>query len=159
MPRLTEAEINTEVAQYHNKIKFPKMSPAAEIADILEKICSHKHLRSLGTIELSEYSVLLASYSLFLTKEEAELNSIVQWCESHIKHIVGRNIQEVQGYFNEKDHYIRSHDTNAMALDEKKSVAEAKLNSIRYISQKINYLSEVLNNLSREKNNMRKIHI
>ena len=156
MPRLTETELKTQIDGFHETIKLPKAIPTEPIEDIVSKITSHRQLRALGTIELAEYGVLLSAYAYFLTQQEAALQSTVNWCENHIKLIVGKKVQEVNGYFSEKDVYIRANEPNAAALEEKKALAQAKLDTIKFLSQRLQYLCDTVKLLATEHSRTRR---
>lgn len=102
-----------------------------------------------------EYAVLLGNYSLYLTMQENRYTAFVGWCESNLKIIVGKNIQNVEGYFNEKDTFIRATETHAVELSDMKLIAQAKLDSIKWIAQKIQHMSSIIERLSNEKSKER----
>jgi hypothetical protein len=142
--RFISDEFAEKLESFKAEIFFPNLTPPDNINQIIQKVSSANLIKTLSITDIAENMVLLSSYSLFLTKEENRLNAYINWCESNIKFIVGQQMNQISGYFQEKDLFIRSNDTNAIKLGELKLIAEVKLNSIKFIAQKISYLSDKL---------------
>ena len=147
--RFVADEFAERIETFKAEIFFPDFTPPDNIKDIIQNISKADVLKTLGPSDLNEYAVLLSSYSLFLTQEENRLNAYINWCESNIKFIVGKEVENAFGsFYQERDLWVRAHDANAINLGTAKLSAEVKLNSIKFIAQKVQYLSERLEGLS-----------
>lgn len=144
-------EAASYIQSFKTDIGLPLVDPINEMTEILTKFNDRPYIKSLSPVELMEYSLLLGNYSLYLTMQENRLIAFINWCESNIKIIVGKNLNEVSGYFNEKDSYIRANEKTALELSDMKLVAQAKIDSIKWISTKIQHISDILDRLSHEK--------
>ena len=139
--RLDTAEMAAILDSFKSDLKFPMVDPVNDMTEILTKINNRAFLKTLSPVETMEYAVLISNYSFYLTSQENRLIAFIGWAESNLKIIVGKNLRETEGYFNEKDLYIRSHEENAIKLCDMKLVAETKLNTIKWQSQKLQLLS------------------
>lgn len=149
--RLDPKEAAIALQNYKTEIGFPLIDPINNMTEVLTKLNDKGFLRSLSPSEVLEYSLLLGNYSLYLTIQENRMTAFINWCENNLKIVVGKNLNEVSGYFNEKDCYIRANEKSAIELTDLKTVAQVKLDSIKWISPKIQYMSDVLSRLSNEK--------
>lgn len=149
--RFDPQHMSEEIAVMKAEMHFPEVQPSEDINNILAKISSIQHIKRLAPDELNEFALLISVYSLYITQEENRLKSKISWCESNIKYIVGRESKNVDGYFQEKDLFIRSTEETARKLGIVKSEAEVKLEQIKYVSNKLQHISEMLKNLSFEK--------
>ena len=149
--RLVTDEIEDRMATFKAEIYFPTFTPPKNIQDIITKTSDLNMLKNMTPMDLGESATLLASYSLYMATQENKLKSFVNWCESNIKYIVGLHVQDVQGYFTEKDLYIRAKVEKAAELEGRKQAAQVKLDSLYFLSKKIEVLSDSLRNLAFEK--------
>lgn len=146
-----------ELNLFKAEIAYPELKPPENIQDILSSLLSLNKLKTFGPVELNEYSVLLSAYALFLTNQENKSKTEINWCESNIKHIVGRELINTDGYgFVEKDHRIRSTHDVAKKLEAKKLEAQLKIDYIQNMSLKLHHITETLKNLAYEKARQRR---
>src|SRR5262245_2229426 len=108
--------MSEEMEAMRSEIRFPNLKAPDNINDIINEISSMEKLRRLDPSTLNEYAVAISIYSLYLTHETNKLQAKVDWCESNIKHIVGLHIRSIDGYFNEKDCFIRANNDEATKL-------------------------------------------
>lgn len=155
--RFDPDDVKSQIEMMKAELFFPSLEPPQNIQVIMKQLSDLTVLKSLSPMDLSEYSVLLDHYGLFLTTQENRLKSYLNWCESNIKYIVGKNIDKSYGYgFNEKDAFIRSNDMTAHDLEFKKLGVQAKLDTIQFMSLKISRLSDTVHNLAVEKHKFMK---
>jgi hypothetical protein len=149
------SETVQEIELFKAEIHFPQIKPISNIQEIFNKVSDLTFIKSLSSYELMEYNLQLNYYALYLLTQENRLKSYINWCESNIKYLVGKNLDQVTGYgFSEKETKIRSVEENAVALDIEILKSKAKLDTIYFMSQKIQSLSDCLKNLSFEKSKM-----
>lgn len=141
---------------FRAKLGFPPIKPPNNIDKIVSECGNLEVLSNIDPIRLAEYSVILAQYSFYLASEVNRLEAKAKWCESNIQNIVGKNINNISGYFNEKQSYIRSNDEHAMRLDEIRQQSQTEYECFKFLSEKIKFLSGSLDNLVRAKINMRR---
>jgi hypothetical protein len=152
LSRFDESNFDVESSAIMADVSFPRLRPPTNVQAIMDDLSDRTKIKSLSPNDIREYSILLAAYNFYLCSEENKLRSYVNWCEGNIKHIVGLNMAEVDGYgFHEKDHKIRSCEPNAAALSEKKLAAEIKLNHLSFLGQKLQFLIESLKGMGYEK--------
>lgn len=144
-------EIAERLEVMKSEIFFPDLKPAKNISDIINILSNIESLRKLAPQDLAEYSVVLACYSMFLTTQENRISSYINWCESNLKYIVGKNLSQLTGYFEEKNLTIRSSEEHCVQLDKIKLEAQVKLDSIKFTSQRIEFLVQTLKSLMWEK--------
>lgn len=150
--RFDADKVAEQLEGFKADIYWSNLTPPANIQNILRDVTDQSRLRAFDSETISEYAVLLGAYSAYLTGQENRLTSYVNWCETNIKYIVGKQLADAPGYgFSEKDCYIRANDANAAGLEVKKMQTQAKLDAIKYLSQKMAFLSESLKNLGFEK--------
>lgn len=150
---VTKAEIKQNIELFKAEAFFPDFKPSVDVQKFLQDIGDMKHLNRLTGGELLEYAVLLSHYSLSLTIQENRIKSHITWCETNLKQIVGRLLDQSFGFtFQEKDCYIRANEPRAVQLEEIKLQDQIKLDTIIFVSQKVHFLSEMVKSLALEKN-------
>lgn len=138
-------ELTKKIEQFKKQTSLPKLQPPVTINEVLEDLSNLEMIRTLTVEELSEQSILLANYSLYLQSKENALKGFVHWCESNIKTIVGQQLKTSKEYgFQAKDAEIRSNDVMIQDLEKHKIEAEVKLNLIEKMSYKVQNLAEIL---------------
>lgn len=154
--RFESDEVTERLESAKAEMFFPNIQPPKDIEDIINNMTRQGNIRAMGPQEVTEYAVVLSSYSLYLSIQENRYTSFINWCESNIKYIVGREINNIdislRGYFPTMDAWIRSNNPTAMELDNRKCTAQVKLDSIKFIAQRIQFLTDTLKNLSFQKN-------
>lgn len=134
------------------EINFPQLRVPPNINTILNQSSDFALLKTLSPEDLSEYAVLLASYSLYLSIEENRYKSYIDWCENNIRTIIGQEMMnippEIGTYFNNIDYYIRGNHSLAKELDVKKSLAQLKYTTIHKLNDRMNILIKALESLS-----------
>lgn len=154
------AELAEVVTLFKAEIRYPDIKPSADVQRFLEQSSDLNFLKGLNSLELTEYAVVLANYSIFITTQENRLKTYINYLESQIKTIVGKNVSNAAGYgFAEKDCYIRANETHAIALEEMKIKEEVKLGHLYFLSQKLQFLAECLKNYAYEKSRMSRMEI
>ncbi|NBV99934.1 MAG: hypothetical protein EBR67_10610 [Proteobacteria bacterium] len=137
---------------FKSELNFPNLSPPSNLNEILNSLSSFSIIKTLSPEMLSEYSVLLASYSLFLHIEENRYKAYADWCEHNIKRIIGENLNqvpiEIGNYYQNVEIYIRSNHAKARELDTKKSFALTRLEIIKGVSLKLDKMCDTLKGLS-----------
>lgn len=150
--RFDTDEMVSHINEFKEEINFPSVVSSVEIQEIINKLSDRNILRMMGPDELAEYGVVLNQYALFLTIQENRYKAYLHYCESNIKYIVGRELQNCNEYgFEAKNLQIRSTNTTAQELETQKITAEIKLEYIKNISFKIQSLTESIRNLVFEK--------
>jgi len=149
MDRLNRQDINEQMETFLAEVRLPDIQISDDIIKILGDLNKIEKIRTLHPLELSEYSVLLASYALYLASQENKLLAWSKWCEDNLQFIVGKQLQNAYGYgYQEKAIFIRSNDKNATEIDSLRLLAEAKLNRVRNLSKQLNLLSDTVRNLA-----------
>lgn len=157
MNRLDMEDMGDRIQSFKTDIRFPLIDPPDNITEIITKVSNGTTLKALSGIELQEYAIILSSYALYLSMQENQIEAKFNWAENNIKFIVGKNLQEVEGYgFNEKDSYIRANEPTAVTLHDKKLEFQAKKESIKFIAMKIHNLADHLRSLGLEKTKERR---
>lgn len=150
--RFDPKEIRAEIDKFKGSVWLPKLEAPENIESVLKELASYQTLRGLDPVKLNEYAVTIAVYSTYLTMEFNRYVTERNWCESNIEHIIGRELENVEGYgYQEKSHKIRSLHPEAIKLDEKKLLAQTKIDYISNVSQKLQFLCEMLKNLAYSK--------
>ena len=149
--RIKSEEIAERLEIMKSDIFFPDLKPNKNINEIINQISNIESLRKLAPRDIAEYSTILATYSLFLITQENRIQSYINWCESNLKYLVGKNLPQLTGYFEEKNLIIRSSEEHCINLDKIKLECQVKLDSIKMVSQKIEFLVQTLRNLMWEK--------
>ena len=158
MNRYDDEEMGLDIESMRSDIKYPNIKPPNNINKILEEVSNLEILRKLDPMSVMEYASIVAYYSLYLSGEINKLEAYAKWCESNIKFIIGKRCQDINGYFTEKESYIRAHDELASSLDEKRIKAQTKFETLKFMNQKMQFLSETLQSLAKEKSYTRKIN-
>lgn len=156
--RYSANHMSMELERVRAEMGYPSLVPCKDIDKIIKECGNYSILSKLDPIILMEYSVLLATYSLYLASETNRLEAKMKWCESNIQIIVGKNLDNVVGYFNEKQSAIRANEPLAKSLEEMKLDAQTKFETFKFIAEKIKFLSITLDNLSRQKMTHRKTY-
>lgn len=137
---------------------LPKINPKLlDIDGIFNILQSPGKLKTLPPETIFEYCSALAAYSLYITEQENKYTMIINWCESNIKFIVGREADNWPGYFSEKDIMIRAHVPAAEKLGKQKMKAQANLDLLKNMSYKISYWTDVLKGLAIEKKKVNRL--
>lgn len=153
--RFDSSEMKEKLELFKAETFLPQLSPNKDIPEIIQKLLILANIKNLDPVTIAEYSVILETYSLYLIMEENRCNSYLNWCESNLKHIVGKKCQEVPpAYFSEKDIYIRANDDNAVFLEEQKLIAQTKLDTIKGVSSKLKFIGDNLRGLAYAKKQM-----
>lgn len=149
--RLKPLEIRERLEIFKAEIRFPSIKPPDKISDILNKLIDISTLKVLTAEQLSEHMVLLAGYNLYLCEQENRLIATINWCESNIKYIIGKNVDQIEGFFTEKELKIRANEQNAQELEKIKLEMQVKLDSIKNLGFKIDFVTNNLKNLYYER--------
>ncbi len=153
--RFSPDEYTERLESMKAEIFFPNFRPPENIETIINELSNQAALRKLAPQDLSEYAIMLASYATYLSSQENRLTAFINWCEGNIKFVIGKRLDDVPewlgNYYPTLDTYIRSHEENAISLENRKSVAQVKLDSIKFIAQRLQYLSETIKTLIFEK--------
>lgn len=155
--RLDEKEMAMELEVLKSELALPKNTSLEDIEKALDEVSNLKIIQTLSPTSLSEYAVLFGCYSIDLTMYENRIKSFVKWCEGNIQYIIGRNLANTPySFFSEKASYIRSNEEHAIALDKARNASEAKLEYIKFLSQKMAFLSDRVQSLAEIKNREQK---
>jgi len=145
-------EMGSHIELMKSEMGFPEVRAPENINTLVNNLSNLEYLTKLSPLMISEYSVLLSTYSMYLAAQENKLNAYHDWCEANIKHLVGQLLEEAPGYgFQEKDLSIRSNHPTAAELCEKQLIAKTKLLVIKGISLKLEFICGTLKNLYYEK--------
>ncbi len=150
--RLSIDEMVAELESLKAESYLPVIKPSVDMNALITKVSDHKQLKSMTASELYEYSVLLATYSLYLNIQENRINAFVGWCERNINYIIGRNLNNTPySFYTEKCSFIRHNEDHAIELDKKQNAALTQLEYIKYTSKKIMDLSDKLKDMAQAK--------
>ncbi len=156
MNRYDSKEIVSEIELMKTEFNFPNISSPKDINDIIHSI-NNDNLLNISVEDLLVYSTKLISYSLYLVHETNRIKAKIDWLESNIKHIVGKELANSRGFtFEEKNTDIRSNHELADKLEEQKLVESAKYEVMKNLPFKIQALADQLNMIIRERNNFNK---
>lgn len=149
MNRFSGQDIKTELEIFKANIDLPHFSNSTKIQSIIDNLSTYS---KLDPEKLSEYAMDISLYGLYLLQEENKLVATINWCESNIKIIIGQEAQNYGGtWYEEKKNIIVANNKTALQLDSLRTVAQVKLDSIKYMSQKLQYLADSLKRYSFEK--------
>lgn len=150
--RFDLGEMGEKVESMKAEIGFPEIKTSPNVITIINNLSDIGFIQKLHPTTISEYSVLLSTYSLYLTTQENKFKAYVNWCEANLQHLVGTLIGEAPGYgFEEKNQVIRSNYDKAKELEEQKLIAVTRLEVIRNTSIKLEFICNTLRNLYFEK--------
>lgn len=150
--RFDLGEMGEKVEVMKSEIGFPEIKASPNIVQIINNLSDLTFIQKLHPTTISEYSVLLSSYSLYLTTQENKYKAYVQWCEANLEHLVGTLLGEAPGYgFEEKNLVIRANHEKCKELNDQKLIAVTKLEVIRNTSIKLEFIANTLKNLYFEK--------
>jgi len=143
-------EIQEKMAEFRSKVKLLNLKIPDEIETILS--LDRSYLSSAPRENLCVDSVRLSQYALYIKSESNRLKANISWCQANIDSIIGREINNTEGYgIKEKSLIIVRNDPVARELESIKSVCETQLNSIDDIDRKIEFMANTLKNLSFER--------
>lgn len=109
-------------------------------------------LKSISGEELSINCIRLAQYALFVKTEINKMKSARDWCEANIDSIVGRELNNTNGYgLGEKSLIIKRNDPVARELEATKIQFSSKLTILEDIDRKIEFLANSMKSLAIEK--------
>lgn len=150
--RFDLGEMGEKVEVMKSEIGFPEIRASPNIVQIINNLSNIDFIQKLHPTTISEYSVLLASYSLYLTTQENKYKAYVNWCEANLEHLVGTLLPDAIGYgFDEKNLVIRANHDKCRELNDQKLIAMTKLEVIRNTSIKLEFVCNTLKNLYFEK--------
>lgn len=143
-------EIVQEVEILKADIGLSTINPPDGITLLIQQLLDGQMIRALSPVEIREISVRLCAYAFFLQTQENRLVTFINFCEANLKHLVGKNTENVPGsFFQEKDLYIRAREPNAVAISKKKAMASARLDSVKFLAMRVDKLAEMLSELAR----------
>lgn len=151
--RLNPDELSARLESMKAEMYWPEFNPPKNITDLLNTVSSLEYLRRLGSTDLAEYSVMLGAYALFLNTQENRLTAYINWCESNLRFLVGQKAHDVEGYFTEKDLYIRANDPDCKKLENIKLECQVKFDAIKDIHKRLEFFIGTLKNLYFERRN------
>ena len=139
--RFSAEEMAERLERFKADVYFPDIKPDDNIVNLINSLSKRDFIKNMTPIDGSEYLIQISQYALFLNIQENRCVSYVNWCESNIKQIVGKKLQEAKGFtFQEKDLEIRANDENASYLEQQKLVTQSKLDMVKFLSQKIHFI-------------------
>lgn len=113
---------------------------------------NRSQLKSISGEELSINCIRLAQYALFVKTEINKMKSARDWCEANIDSIVGRELNNTNGYgLGEKSLIIKRNDPVARELEATKIQFSSKLTMLEDIDRKIEFLANSMKSLAIEK--------
>lgn len=144
-------KLNKLLDEYDVKINMHKITNQYNDIDQYLNM-SKKQLESLTAEDCAVISAYLSLYALYIQKEHNRESAKVAWTESNLRWVIGREIANVQGYsFEERRLQVIQENIAALKLDQLRTLAQARVNELNYISTKIEYISKSLSNLERAK--------
>jgi hypothetical protein len=136
-----------EMAEFRKKINFVDLKAPEEIELLLSMTRDEMKLKSKQ--ELSIDSARIAQYALYMSIQSNRLKSNLAWCNSNLDSIIGRELNNVQGYgLKEKSLIIIRNDPVATEVFRLKTLYETQYASIEDLDRKIEYYSTTLKNLT-----------
>lgn len=143
--RFDAKEMAERIERFKADSYFPNITPSDDIVSVINSLGKRDFIKNISPIDASQYLLQLSQYALFLNTQENRCNSYLNWCENNIKQIVGRHLLDAKGFtFQEKDLEIRSNDEMALFLEEQKLLAQTKLDTVKFLSQKISFILDAL---------------
>jgi len=146
----TKAEIQEKMSEFKTGLKLINLSIPSEVETLLS--ASRDYLKNMSSEELCIDSIRLAQYSLYLKSEINRLKSNITWCNANINSILGRELENTNGYgFTEKSLIIIRSDPVARDLEGIKSLCETQFVAIEDLDRKVDFLSSCVKNLAFER--------
>lgn len=109
-------------------------------------------LKSIGGEELSINCIRLSQYALFIKTEVNKIRSSEEWCKANIESIIGREINNTNGYgLAEKSLIIKRNDPVAKELESVRLQFSTRLRILEDIDRKIEFLANSMKSLAIEK--------
>lgn len=148
MSRLDPKEISSEITSMKQEINFPVFTAKHSLAPLFENLLNSDFIQKMDGQTAQQYLLQISAYSLYVQIEQNKIRSYLNWCESNIKHIVGKELinvpREVGTYFTSQDVYIRANHKTANDLEEEKLKCQAKLDIIFDITKKMDFICDAL---------------
>lgn len=131
---------------------IPDITPDDNIQKIIRECSNINLLQKLDPVRLSEYATILACYVFYLNKIENELKYKISWFESNINHIIGKQLDNYDGYgFQEKSSKIKSNESQAKEYDTSRHRYQTQLEYLSNLTFSLRLIIESLKNLSMSK--------
>ena len=141
-------EMSEKIEVFKAECSFPNLEAPNKIQEIIESLSSHKFINQLTPETISEYSVLISNYALYLQQQRNRIQAAINLFEHNIKLIVGQELKNSDEYsFQAKDIYIRANHSVARKIQDKKIVCEIKLEFLRDVDSKLKVITDGLRNL------------
>lgn len=120
-----------EISGWEQFLGLPKFEPErSEIEEIL--IMTKENLRQRSSVELAEYSFMLAQYALFLQQKANECQAFLKWASNSIKRLLAED---------------------RVKLTQQTRSVEIRNIRISYLARRIETMMQALNNLTRARYN------
>lgn len=146
-------EFEQGLDQFQSVLNLPVSPPSEEVQTLLS--CSRGELKRRSREDLAIDAVLLAQYSLYIKRQYNELSARVLWCDTNIKSIVGREINNLENLYGwqEKYAHIARNDPHAKQLVDMKLTLESRKQVLEELDKKLDFVSQCIRNLTYCKGN------
>lgn len=138
------------MASFKANMRLLNLKVPDEVESVLHR--DRSYMSGASAEDLYIDSARLSQYSLYVKNEFNRLKANISWCDANINSILGRELQNTEGYgIKEKSLIIIRNDPVAKELQSIKDTCETQLMSIEDIDRKIEFMSSSLKNLAFEK--------
>jgi hypothetical protein len=97
--------------------------------------------------ELSIDTARISQYALHLKIQTNKLEAILSWCDSNINSILGKELPNFQGWYQEKMLIVKASNQHIKELEVIRTSTQAQLNSIKDLDKKIEFYASTIKNL------------
>lgn len=143
----------TKLMEKINELQSTEVLSIKEPEEISEILNLNKsQLKSLSAEDLLINAIKLSQYAIYVKAKINKIKSIVSWCDANINSIIGRELQNTNGYgLNEKSLIIKRNDNVAKELENVKVNLMVSATQIEDIDRKVEFMSNAIKALASEK--------
>ena len=143
---ISKEEIQQEIEKFKKEINLPEIRIPEEISVILN--FSRQELKIRNKEDLAIDIIRLAQYSIYLKLQLNRYRAVTNWCDANINSIVGRELQNTNGYgYIEKSTIIKRNDKDANNLVNIKVFAETKIHTLEDVDRKLEFMAQSMKGL------------
>ncbi len=131
--------------KFRENIVFPDIKAPEEIVLLLSM--TREEMKNKDKEELSIDTARISQYALHLKIQTNKLEAILSWCDSNINSILGKELPNFQGWYQEKMLIVKASNQHIKELEVIRTSTQAQLNSIKDLDKKIEFYASTIKNL------------
>jgi len=143
----------SKILEKINELQSSEIVSIKEPSEIVEILnLDRMALKGLSSEDLLINSIKLSQYAIYIKSKINKIKAIVSWCDANINSIIGRELQNTNGYgLSEKSLIIKRNDSVAKELESIKVNLLISSIQIEDIDRKIEFMSNAIKSLATER--------